>query len=101
MRPACQPPPIRDKKTESRHSRRGEGFFSKLLEAISYAYKSVFMRRSTYTDDDGKTQTRAYPLKGPDYRELLQFLAKYKVGSRAILRGVRRNGKLFVLTNKG
>ncbi len=26
MRPACQPPPIRDRKTESRYARYGEGF---------------------------------------------------------------------------
>jgi hypothetical protein len=58
----------------------------------------VFKRRSAYIDADGKAQTREFPLKGPDVRELLQFLAKYKVGSRAILRGVRRNGKSFALT---
>jgi hypothetical protein len=32
MRHACKPPPIRDKKTESANSRRGEEFFSGLLE---------------------------------------------------------------------
>jgi hypothetical protein len=30
--------------------------------------------------------------------ELLQFQSKYNVGSRAILSGVRRNGKFCVLT---
>src|SRR5262249_42568360 len=29
--PACKPPPIRDRKTESANPRYGEGFFSKLL----------------------------------------------------------------------
>src|SRR5262249_46150945 len=29
--PACKPPPIRDRKTESPNPRYGEGFFSKLL----------------------------------------------------------------------
>jgi hypothetical protein len=71
------------------------------LKAITYAYKAVFKRRSAYIDADGKAQTRALPLKDPDQREILQFLAKYKVGSRAILRGVRRNGKSFALTKKG
>src|SRR5207247_11400536 len=33
MRPACQPPPIRDRKIESRHTRYGEGLFSRLLES--------------------------------------------------------------------
>src|SRR6266542_6054032 len=32
MRPACQPRPIRDRKTESRYSDYGEGVFSRLLE---------------------------------------------------------------------
>jgi hypothetical protein len=68
---------------------------------ISYAYKAVFARRSAYIDADGKSQTRGLPLKGPDNRELLQFLAQHKVGCRAILRGVRRNGKSFALTKKG
>jgi hypothetical protein len=68
------------------------------LKTITYAYKSVFKRRSAYIDADGKAQTRAYPLKGADKRELLQFLAQHKVGSRAVLRGVRRNGKTFAMT---
>ncbi len=33
MRPACQPPPIRDRKIESRRTGYGEGFFSRLLKA--------------------------------------------------------------------
>ena len=32
-------------------------------------------------------------------RELLPLLAKYKVGARLILRGVRRNGQRLVLTH--
>src|SRR5262249_35043634 len=32
--PACKPPPIRDRKTESANPRYGEGFFSKLLETL-------------------------------------------------------------------
>jgi hypothetical protein len=71
------------------------------LEAITYAYKSLFHRRSSYADEDGHQQTRNLPLKNSDQRELLQFLAQHKVGSRAILRGVRRNGKSFALTNPG
>jgi hypothetical protein len=34
MSPACKPPPIRDRKTESAKPRYGEGFFSKLLELL-------------------------------------------------------------------
>jgi hypothetical protein len=68
------------------------------IAVISYAYKSVFWRRSAYIDANGKSQTRGLPLKRPDNRELLQFLAQHKVGCRAILRGVRRNGRSFALT---
>src|SRR5262249_48599985 len=32
--PACKPPPIRDRKTESANPRYGEGFFSKLLDIV-------------------------------------------------------------------
>src|SRR5215472_2761119 len=32
--PACKPPPIRDRKTESANPRYGQGFFSKLLERL-------------------------------------------------------------------
>src|SRR5215472_7016676 len=32
--PACKPPPIRDRKTESANPRYGEGFFSELLESF-------------------------------------------------------------------
>jgi hypothetical protein len=46
MRPACQPPPIRDKKTESRHSRRGEGFFSKLLDRIQREKDALALKLS-------------------------------------------------------
>jgi hypothetical protein len=52
MRPACQPPPIRDRKIESRHTRYGESFFSRLLErddfplnrhpALTYCWSMIF-----------------------------------------------------------
>src|SRR5262249_61744590 len=47
--PAHHPPPIRDRKTESRHTRDGEGFFSRLLVPLrgSIAVASRWGRRST------------------------------------------------------
>src|SRR5262249_19030668 len=39
--PACKPPPIRDRKTESANPRYGEGFFSKLLEHIGLILHSA------------------------------------------------------------
>jgi hypothetical protein len=59
--------------------------------AASYAYKSIFKRRSAYLKD-GKPRTRALPLKRQDEVELLSWLGGYKAGARLILRGVRRNG---------
>src|SRR5262249_27219692 len=37
--PACKPPPIRDRKTESANPRYGEGFFSKLLYPLLGAHR--------------------------------------------------------------
>jgi hypothetical protein len=59
--------------------------------AASYAYKSIFTRRSAYLKD-GKPRTRSLPLKRQYEAELLSWLGGYKVGVRLILRGVRRNG---------
>jgi len=68
------------------------------LQAITYAYKSLFERRSAYNTSEGNCRTKGQPLKGADLRELLPFLARYKVGARLILCGVRRNGQHLVFT---
>jgi hypothetical protein len=68
------------------------------LEAITYAYKALFKRRSAYKTSEGNCRTKGQPLKGADLRELLPFLARYKVGARLILCGVRRNGQHLVFT---
>jgi hypothetical protein len=68
------------------------------LEVITYAYKAEIKRRSGYAGKNGNHMTADQPLKGADIRELLPFLAKYKVGSRLILCGVRRNGHRLVFT---
>jgi hypothetical protein len=69
------------------------------LKVVTYAYKALFKRRSGYTTSQGNHRTKDKPLKGADLRELLPLLAKYKVGARLILRGVRRNGQRLVLTH--
>jgi hypothetical protein len=61
-------------------------------EAISYAHKAVFNRRSSYLKN-GKPRTRNLPLKDAELCELCTFLDRFPLGSRLILRGVRRNGK--------
>lgn len=70
------------------------------LEAITYTYKSVVKRRSGYKNSQGEHKTVPLPLKGPDLRELLPFLAKYKAGARLILFGVRRDGKRLRRTHR-
>jgi hypothetical protein len=68
------------------------------LEVITYAYKAEIKRRSGYVGSNGNHQTKDQPLKGAHLRELLPFFATYKVGSRLILCGVRRNGQRLIFT---
>lgn len=72
------------------------GFF----DVSTYAYKAFFERRSEFTKSNGKQGVKHQRLKGPDLRRLLPFLARYKVGSRLILSGVRRNGRYLAFTRK-
>jgi hypothetical protein len=69
------------------------------LDVVTYAYKALFQRRSGYNNSQGNHGTKGQPLKGRDLRELLPFLANYKVGARLILCGVRRNGQRLVFTS--
>jgi hypothetical protein len=70
------------------------------LKAITYLYKSIFLRRSRYTVFERRPRTRNLPLKRSELRELLEFLGKYPVGARLILRGLRRDGSYLIITNK-
>jgi hypothetical protein len=64
--------------------------------AVTYCYKPIFVRRSRFTDASGVARTKKQPLKGAELRALLTLLARYKVGARLILQGVRRNGNYLV-----
>ena len=66
---------------------------------VTYLFKAIFKRRSRYTGANGH-RTKSLPLKGPELRELLQFLDQQSVGERLILRGIRRNGRHLVIVNK-
>jgi hypothetical protein len=68
-------------------------------KAITYLYKSIFVRRSRYFVND-KAQTRQFPLTRDDLRKLLVFFDKYPVGARLVLNGLRRNGKYLTLTSR-
>ncbi len=61
--------------------------------ALAHLYKAKFFRRSWYR---AKKQTRMakLPLTGSDLQELLSFLDKYPVGTRLLLNGVSREGKI-------
>jgi hypothetical protein len=71
--------------------------------AITYLYKSMFWRRSRYTVYERWpiTRTRNQPLKPAELRVLLEFLGRYPVGARLILRGLRRDGRRLTVTQKG
>ncbi len=70
------------------------------VKAITYLYKAIFWRRSRYTLHERWSRIRNLPLKRVELRELLEFLGKYPVGARLILRGLRRDGRHLIVTNK-
>ncbi len=70
------------------------------VRPISYLYKGVFWRRSRYTLYGRHYRIRKLRLKRPELRELLEFLGRYPVGARLMLRGLRRDGRHLVLTKQ-
>src|SRR5262249_49663511 len=56
--PACKPPPIRDRKTESANPRYGEGFFSKLLELGPHPARALRPHSSFYEFRSRACQSR-------------------------------------------
>jgi hypothetical protein len=71
------------------------------VKSVTYLYKAIFWRRSRYTlYGCRRPRIRNLPLKRPELRELLEFLGRYAVGARLILRGVRRDGRHLVVTHK-
>lgn len=61
------------------------------IRALSYAYKAHFMRRENYRGRNGRYQTREYPLKNPQLRELLLCLDRHNPTNRLFLWNVGRN----------
>lgn len=70
---------------------------SALGRTISYAYKNVFNRRSSYLESrlkiDGtpRTNVRSQPLKISQQSELFIWLSHYNLGARLFLRNIRRS----------
>jgi hypothetical protein len=70
-----------------------------LSETLSYTVKAVFWRRSSYTDDTGRANTRCLPLPRDAERELLSYLDQCTPMDRAFLKNARRHGT--TLTRSG
>jgi hypothetical protein len=71
MSPACKPPPIRDRKTESAKPRYGEGFFSKLLER--------FARQISQIEDELTTVIEKH--FGAGSTEAQQLIERTRIGN--------------------
>jgi hypothetical protein len=69
-------------------------------DCVTYLFKAIFKRRSRYANANGQSRTRSLPLKGPELRELPQFLDRHSIGERLILRGLRRNGRLVTISKR-
>lgn len=60
--------------------------------AITYAFKSLFVRRVTYVDETGRQNARKVGLNSSELRALLVWLDRYHSADRVFLRGARRRG---------
>jgi hypothetical protein len=71
------------------------------MKAVTYLYKAIFWRRSRYTVyERWPKRIKNQPLKRPELRELLEFLGRYPVDARLILRGLRRDGAHLIITRR-
>ncbi len=67
---------------------------------ITYLLKAIFRRRCRYSRANGRAGIAAQPLKSPELKELLLFLDQYPIGTRLVLRGLRRNGRRLTIINE-
>jgi hypothetical protein len=73
-----------------------------LMEALSYAVKAIFYRRTSYRDANGRANTRWLPLQTSAERELLTYLDQLHPADRLFLKSVRRSSsKLTILPSDG
>lgn len=71
------------------------------MKAVTYLYKAIFWRRSAYTVyERWPRRTKNQPLESPELRELQEFLGRYPVDARLILRGIRRDGAHLIITRR-
>jgi hypothetical protein len=71
---------------------------SDLMPIVSYAMKSGFTRRISYTAPNGRIASRKVHLKARETAELMSYLAQYRPCDRLLLLRVRRRGTQLVST---
>ena len=69
-----------------------------LMAIISYAMKSGFTRRVSYTAPNGRIASRKVGLKARETAELMSYLAQYRPSERLLLFRVRRWGTQLIST---
>jgi hypothetical protein len=69
-----------------------------LMAVISYAMKSGFTRRISYTAPNGRIASRKVGLKSHETAELMSYLAQYQPTERLLLFRVRRWGTQLIST---
>jgi hypothetical protein len=72
-----------------------------LMEALSYAVKSAFWRRSSYFNDQEVSNTRTLPLPSGAKRELIAYLDQLCPVDRLSLKNVRRRGAKLIVERGG
>lgn len=66
------------------------------MEAITYAAKAIFYRRSSYKDATGRANTRYLRLPPPAERELFTYLDQLQPVDRMFLKNARRQGAILI-----
>jgi hypothetical protein len=69
-----------------------------LMAIISYAMKSRFTRRVSYTAPNGRIASRKVGLKARETAELMSYLARYRLSDRLVLLRIRRRGTQLMST---
>jgi hypothetical protein len=69
-----------------------------LMAVISYAMKSGFTRRVSYTAPNGRIASRKVGLKSHETAELMSYLSQYRPSERLLLFRVRRWGTQLIST---
>jgi hypothetical protein len=69
-----------------------------LMAVVSYAMKSGFTRRVSYTAPNGRIASRKVGLKARETAELMSYLAQYRSSDRLMLLRVRRRGTQLIST---